>query len=140
MWHCPKCREKIDDEFDVCWSCGTSRDGVEDPDFQRADDAAPVEDEAVPVQLTAIREAEAEVALPATRATTNRMDCPRCHAVMQFVGTKKFHEGTNWGAWGDLGELFVNKEDFDVYVCKRCGRVEFYVKDIGADLRPRDEG
>ena len=30
MWQCVKCREKLEDSFDICWSCGTSKDGVED--------------------------------------------------------------------------------------------------------------
>jgi len=38
---------------------------------------------------------------------------------------------------GDLGELFVNKERFDVYCCPRCGRVEFFVDGIGEEFRPR---
>ena len=33
MWTCSKCREKIEDEFDVCWSCGTTRDGNANPEF-----------------------------------------------------------------------------------------------------------
>lgn len=39
MWTCPKCRSQVDDDFEVCWSCGTSVDGVEDPDFVTADEA-----------------------------------------------------------------------------------------------------
>ena len=27
MWKCKKCAEKIEDEFDACWSCGTDKDG-----------------------------------------------------------------------------------------------------------------
>ena len=27
MWKCSKCKEKIEDNFDSCWSCGTTRDG-----------------------------------------------------------------------------------------------------------------
>jgi hypothetical protein len=34
MWFCPKCGETVDDEFEICWACGTSRDGVEDPWFK----------------------------------------------------------------------------------------------------------
>lgn len=41
MWTCPKCATKVDPSFDVCWQCGTSADGVEDPTFLVAD--APVE-------------------------------------------------------------------------------------------------
>src|SRR5438445_5230531 len=33
MWTCSKCGERLDEGFEVCWSCGTSIDGVEDPDF-----------------------------------------------------------------------------------------------------------
>lgn len=32
-WTCPKCRAECTDEFDVCFQCGTARDGTEDPDF-----------------------------------------------------------------------------------------------------------
>jgi hypothetical protein len=33
MWKCPKCNESLRDGFDVCWSCGTTKDGVLDPHF-----------------------------------------------------------------------------------------------------------
>ena len=66
------------------------------------------------------------------------MSCPRCNTELTYVGTKKFHEGTRaWGfALGDLGELFVNRESFDVYLCGRCGRVELFVDGIGEEFRP----
>jgi hypothetical protein len=41
MWTCPKCGTKVDSSFDVCWSCGTTHDGVEDPTFARADEPPP---------------------------------------------------------------------------------------------------
>jgi hypothetical protein len=44
MWSCPKCRAKVDTSFEVCWSCGTPRDGEEDPAFARADDTGPDHD------------------------------------------------------------------------------------------------
>ncbi len=47
MWTCPKCGTKVDPSFEVCWSCGTSPDGVEDPSFVPADgprpDASPLD-------------------------------------------------------------------------------------------------
>ena len=33
MWRCPKCGERNENNFDACWKCGTSVDGVEDPEF-----------------------------------------------------------------------------------------------------------
>ena len=67
----------------------------------------------------------------------NPMACPRCDQALQYVGTKKFHEGTRWGALGEIGELFTNREQFDVYVCPRCGRVELFVDGIGEEFRPK---
>jgi uncharacterized protein YbaR (Trm112 family) len=64
------------------------------------------------------------------------MTCPRCNEQLKYVGTKKFHEGTRWGVLGEIGELFTNREHFDVYVCSRCGRVELFVDGIGEEFRP----
>jgi hypothetical protein len=44
MWTCPQCGTKIDPSFDVCWNCGTSKDGTRDPSFVSADAAGPIED------------------------------------------------------------------------------------------------
>jgi hypothetical protein len=67
---------------------------------------------------------------------TDPIICTRCEVALQFVGTRDFHEGTRWGALGELGELCVNKQRFDVFVCPRCGRVELFVDGIGEELRP----
>ena len=39
MWRCEKCGERAEPNFDVCWSCGTSRAGVGDPDFGKEADS-----------------------------------------------------------------------------------------------------
>jgi hypothetical protein len=41
MWTCPKCSNKVDSTFEVCWACGTTPDGVEDPKFVPADAPPP---------------------------------------------------------------------------------------------------
>ena len=38
MWRCQKCGEAVDRWLDVCWRCGASRDGVEDPNFRSESD------------------------------------------------------------------------------------------------------
>jgi len=63
------------------------------------------------------------------------IECKRCNVAMEFTGTKRFHEGTNWGWVGEIGEFFVKKERFDVYACPRCGSVEFFVDGVGEELR-----
>ena len=66
-----------------------------------------------------------------------QITCLPCQVTLTYAGTKKFHEGTRWGVLGELGELFVSKETFDVYYCPRCGKVDFYVDGVGEDLRPQ---
>ena len=102
MWKCDKCQESVEDSYDTCWNCGTSREGIVDPTFQRVETQAPAQ------------KREEDV--------TDPISCPRCEQQLDFVGTRRLHEGTNWGVFGELGELFVKRERFDVYVCSRCGR------------------
>jgi hypothetical protein len=132
MWQCVKCREKLEDSFDICWHCGTSKDGTEDPDFRKADAIGRAEMEGAAIAVTATGEQARE------RPEKNPIFCPRCERKLVYVGTKKFHEGTRaWGfLLGDLGELFVNREHFDVYLCSRCGRVEFFLDGVGEEFRP----
>lgn len=33
MWTCPKCGEGVEDDFEICWSCGSNREGQQSPDF-----------------------------------------------------------------------------------------------------------
>ena len=55
------------------------------------------------------------------------LDCLRCATRLEYAGKKKFHEGSNWGVIGELGELFVKRETLHFYFCPKCGKVEFYV-------------
>jgi len=61
------------------------------------------------------------------------LTCIRCQEQLTFAGEKDFHEGTRaWGfILGDLGELFTNQETIEMYVCKSCGGVEFFVPNRG---------
>jgi hypothetical protein len=42
-WQCVRCSELIDEPFDACWNCGTSRSGVRDRAFRRAERVKPAE-------------------------------------------------------------------------------------------------
>ncbi len=67
------------------------------------------------------------------------LQCLRCGTLLAFAGTREFHEGTRWGVLGDWGELFVNKEAFDVYYCPNCGKIEFFLAGRGeARVTPSD--
>jgi hypothetical protein len=64
------------------------------------------------------------------------MSCSRCDVALEYVGTKKFQEGTRWGMFGDVGGMFKDREHFDIYMCPRCGRVELFVDGVGEEFRP----
>lgn len=68
MWNCSRCSERLDDDFDVCWKCGTGRSGVENPDFQPED-------------------------LPIT-TTARDVDCIRCGRALDFMGVRHLGEDT----------------------------------------------
>lgn len=38
-WKCQRCGEEVSGDFDVCWSCGATRDGATDPSFERVGEA-----------------------------------------------------------------------------------------------------
>lgn len=106
---CPKCGESMEPGYMVCWKCGTHADG------------APPGEDFVPDNWAAVP----------TKAKDRGLSCLRCGTPMTTVSRMRFHEGTR--AWpflfGELGELFVNRQVFDTYACKDCGKVEFFVTD-----------
>lgn len=97
MKYCPNCQAEVVENFQLCWNCNYSF--TENRVVEIADH------DQLKRQIT----------------------CLRCKDVpMHFTGNYKFHEGTRFGAMGNLLELFVNKETFDLYVCPKCGKVEFF--------------
>ena len=107
MWTCSKCYERLEDNFDVCWKCGTSQSGVEDPGY------------------------EPEPSGSHLGGGRPVLACVRCQRELDYIGNKTFHEGARLGVFGDLGELFVHTQSFDVYVCSGCGHVEFFLHGVG---------
>lgn len=100
MKTCPNCHEEVEDSFEICWNCNYSfpEDKILDP-----------------ASLTHHDDGGREI------------NCLRCDEKMLYSGEYKFHEGSRIGFWGNLFELFQNREAFDLYVCPKCGKVEFFI-------------
>jgi Zn finger protein HypA/HybF involved in hydrogenase expression len=94
---CPKCHEEVEPGFEVCWNCNYS--------FTEE-------------QIIQFKELSPE---------GKAIDCLRCQVRMNYTGNYKFHEGPHLGYWGNFFEAFENKESFDLYVCPKCGKVEFFM-------------
>jgi hypothetical protein len=54
MWTCENCGESVEDNFEICWSCGASYEGETDPNFVTADEA-PVIPKSTPALAGEIR-------------------------------------------------------------------------------------
>jgi hypothetical protein len=52
-------------------------------------------------------------------------ECTRCHAEMRYRGTRTL--------LGEVGNLFANSDTFDLYVCPKCGHVDLFTNEIGAE-------
>lgn len=52
--------------------------------------------------------------------SVSTFNCLRCNIPMHYKGNYKFHEGSVIGVFT---ELLV----FDLFVCKKCGKVEFFM-------------
>ena len=79
MWTCPRCQNKVDSTFEVCWACGTSPDGVEDPKFVPAD-ALPTP--ASPLNLD-MPKGDEPVPLPSSAKAGDLVECYWALDVMQ---------------------------------------------------------
>ena len=72
---------------------------------------------------------------PAEKEKPSPPQCLRCHQELDYLGTKQFYEGGHLAHL--MGDLFVNRESFDVYVCPKCGHIDFFAGDIGEVVTPR---
>jgi hypothetical protein len=145
MWECPKCHEKVEDSFDVCWNCGTSADGTEDPAFRRADeDSPPAEGEALALQHALPAEGEALPAEQAEQAPPRPSACPRCQSPdliphvrvvdrswrMSFSATVEYDLGLQAEVDEDPDALAfkgTHTGTLTASICGRCGYAELYV-------------
>lgn len=101
-WTCLNCGQRVLATWDVCTACGASRYPGKEPDPKPES----VEPPPFPPQA-----------------------CLRCGGAMQSCGEMRFHEGSRVMPFlfEHVGELFVNREAFDVFRCERCGKVEFFM-------------
>ena len=97
MKNCPNCKAEVEENFELCWNCNYSFSECKIVDIKDLHLAGNVE-----------------------------IDCLRCKVPMLFSGNYKFHEGVRMGVLGAIGELLVNRESFDLYLCPKCGKVEFF--------------
>ena len=139
MWVCKKCREQIEDSFDVCWSCGTTREGVEDPSFRSADEARA---EVAEVDPGVEPSASPSVSPQQARLSQPQSACAKCAARQVIPAVRVLDRDgeytdkslsvrldRNPEAWIFKGSEVV---ELRASVCGRCGYVELYATNPAA--------
>lgn len=113
MKNCPNCNSEIEDDFELCWNCNYSLN----------------ENRVIEIKDLTLQE------------RTREVDCLRCKIPLIFAGRFDFHEGARLGVLGNIFELFVNKEKFDLHICPKCGKVEFFapLNDFEIKLKKNDK-
>ena len=107
MKKCPNCNADVEENFELCWSCNYS--------FTEK-------------RVLDIKDIQAK--------GSRDVSCLRCDVEMIYSGIYKFHEGKRLGAAGNLLELFVNREEFELYTCPKCGKVEFFTPLYPEEVKP----
>ena len=120
MWTCPKCGTKVDPSFEVCWECGTTPDGVEDPTFLLAGDTVSSES---PLD-TEMPEGDAPLLEPTSDAEGELVECYWALDLMQakFLADRLSEDGIpavsdtddmhdNFGSQSSRPRVFVRASD-----------------------------
>ncbi len=132
MKTCPNCQSKMEDNFELCWNCQYSfseEKVLGNNDFslicpQCSTEIAPSLFYCPNCHFDLKEINRQNGILP---SGPRHIDCLRCKVELVYQGFFKFHEGERVGAWGNLFELLVNRESFDLYSCPKCGKVEFFI-------------
>jgi hypothetical protein len=119
-WQCVTCGEKIERNFDVCWNCGTARDGTEDPEFVKLLDVTGAEPD-----LHDLAEA-GEPAAPCAKCGSERI-IPHVPLVGNFEHSTRLKAVVI----GNPDALILRDPLFgEVYanICGQCGHMELRVE------------
>jgi hypothetical protein len=133
-WICPKCGETVDAGFQVCWSCGTSVEGVEDPEFESA-----LETPAAGHHSGAITFHEEDSDEPSSGPVARQ--CAHCQGALEPGFIADFQRGqyvmtpSEWVAGNPQPSFWTGTWTGDrrfpiqAFRCTRCGQLEFWARE-----------
>lgn len=133
---CSNCKEEVEDNFDMCWNCQYSFSASKVLKCSEFNVVCPACYAEIDRKLRFCPYCKfdltknSEIGRPKIPGTVKKIDCLRCQVLMSYNGNFRFHEGMHMGVFGDLFELFENRESFDLYYCPQCGKIEFFLPEI----------
>jgi hypothetical protein len=137
-WTCSKCGETVDAGFLVCWSCGSSIEGVEDPSFGSAHETALGDD-----QSQAITFVGDDLEEPKPGAAPR--PCSRCQGPLEPGFIADFQHGrtamnpSEWVAGTPQPSFWTvtwtgdRRYPIQALRCRHCGHLEFWAGQPGDD-------
>ena len=96
---CPNCETEIEPGFEICWKCR----------YSFADHKI------------------IETVIAGQNHFEGAINCLRCGVPMVYAGQRKIQDRIHWTTVGNLFELLSNMDSFDLYVCPKCNKVEFFL-------------
>jgi len=99
--NCPNCQTEIEPGYEICWKCQYS--------------------------FANRKVIKSEDTIETLNHSYASIKCLRCSVTMIYAGQRKFHEGFHFGTVGILIEFLSEKDTYDLFLCPRCGKVEFFV-------------
>ena len=131
-WTCKKCGEHVPGTFDVCWKCGETREGLEDPEFvtERPDVGEIVQPEVVS-NFEISTEPQGKF-----RCAIDARNCPDCDGSMREIriidkgGESLSHHDLEYAA-PDAERGFWMKRypvagKITAYMCQDCGAIRLF--------------
>lgn len=64
-----------------------------------------------------------------------KLHCLRCNSEMEYAGREKFQMGETGLLFGTLSNLIAGALEVDLYLCQKCGKLEFYAPVISESER-----
>jgi uncharacterized protein len=105
MWTCSKCQEEHQEQFQGCWSCGTTRNGAEQIEFGKLHE-------------------QTEKSVSVTTEMGKRFVCQKCNH--QGGKTNRIAvTGTGLSKWVD-----IQHNSLILVACQNCGYSEIYTQEI----------
>jgi hypothetical protein len=134
-WTCPKCGETVDAGFLVCWSCGCSIEGVEDPTFASTLETPPGDEESRAIDFLN-DDMEEATSIPVVQR------CAHCQGPLEpgFVADFQRRQYTmtpsEWVAGSPQPSFWTGTWTGDrrfpiqAFRCTQCGHLEFWANEI----------
>lgn len=130
-WACDRCGTVVEGEFEVCWRCGATKDGLVDPTFRRVEEVATAVTGSTPRP-----DVEFDERVPVPPSAPPVRACPACSTALVPIRLRdrnarggRIDDQLSYsagdaqpGRWWGLPIAGV----VGAQLCPRCGRIDLY--------------